>query len=81
MPDTEIQTLKTTETILKHCPVPVMGKDDFVFVELCGEPLDVILNTDIVGDDYGSWSIYDVGFRCGHSFADMKKSMKFSEQI
>lgn len=75
-----MDTIKHDATTLRYCPVIVVNDND-IEVNECGEELNVILDTSIVGDDYGSYSTYDINFSCGHTFAQMLSSIKIREYI
>lgn len=78
MPDTEIRDLKTEATEIVACPVLIEGEDG---PENCGWRLVTIVTKTIRGDDYGSWAEYSVSFACGHSFDDMRKSLRYEGVI
>lgn len=74
-----IQTLAADSRTLTTCPTFVIG-DDELPVE-CGAEIRVVARREVVGDDYGSWSVFDVSFECGHTLADMQKSLRHADEI
>lgn len=75
----DIATLASDNATIAKCPTFVVGPDDLPMP--CDAPLHVTLTREVIGDDYGSWSTYSVGFECGHSFADMESSLRHADEI
>jgi hypothetical protein len=75
----DIHTIKTSSQQIKFCPTFVIGEDELP--ETCGAELKVIVTINIVGDDYGSWEEYSVGFECGHTLKEMNNSLKHADEI
>lgn len=70
---TEIEDLKTDTGQIRACPVLMAD------TLRCGALLDVVVTTTVRGDDYGSWTEYDVHFACGHSFDQMRSTLRHEE--
>lgn len=64
----DIQTLSSTRSILERCPI-----DD--------EPIQVQVDADVVGDDYGDWQQVSVSFFCGHTLNDMQTALRHADQL
>lgn len=78
----DIRTIRSTDTELRECPVLEIAEDDEGYELIpCGTPLNLILTTDIVGDDYGSWPQYIIGFQCGHTIDEMLSSIRNEEHV
>lgn len=69
-----VETLTTDEIVLTTCPV-------FVEYDSCGQPLELVATLSVVGDDYGSWPVSSVGFRCGHTVEQMHESLRHADEV
>ena len=74
-----IETLTSDTRPLTACPVLVTGEDGEL--TRCGEPLVPIVTVEVVGNNYGSWSHYSIGFACGHTFDEMVSSERNADYI
>jgi hypothetical protein len=74
-----IHTISTREEALTICPTLVVADDGDAV--RCGTPLVVTAIATVRGDDYGSWTEYDAGFACGHTFEQMRSSLRMEEFI
>lgn len=74
-----IDTISGEAYPLTTCPAFVMDTDDLPIE--CGEDLALIATSTLIGDDYGSWRVYGIEFRCGHTIHDMLTSLRHADQI
>lgn len=68
---------------LTNCPVLLYTEDseEASDVVACNATLQPMMTRTIIGDDYGEFPQYGVYFDCGHTFAQMEESLKWSEYL
>lgn len=74
----EISVISEQSRIITQCPV---FEDEDGLPVPCNRDLVVIAATRFIGDEYGSWPVYDVYFECGHSFEAMKISLRHADEV
>jgi len=80
----DTQTIRADARVLMTCPVFVSSaREDARDMEYdeCRQPLEIIHTSEVVGDDYGSWRVDTVTFRCGHTLSDMERSIRYADEI